>query len=99
MPNRNGDDTTFGSGSRGVVEILFAAQAAADLANRLPQSMLILDQGQAEEALARLAEAATGADGDLRLLQQLQSKIDRTVQSPLEGADLAPTPTYDCRSE
>src|SRR3954449_13378875 len=56
---------------------VFHLEAAADLADGLAEPLLVLDQGEAEVALAHLAEAPAGADGDLGLLEQFHGEVDR----------------------
>src|SRR5258708_30993108 len=50
------------------------ADRAADAAHRLCDALLILDEREADEALAVGAEAAAGTDGDMRLPQQAERK-------------------------
>jgi len=65
----------FGGGRRRVsagqaqTEESLLFEAARDLPYRLAQAVFVLDQGQAQVALAGLAEAAAGADGHLGFLQ------------------------------
>src|SRR5207253_75747 len=56
---------------------LLAPQAAADLADRLAEPVLVLHQRQPQVALAGVAEAAAGADSHLRLFEQLHGEVDR----------------------
>ena len=50
---------------------------AADAPNCLPGALFVLDQGEAHVAVAVVAEADAGADGDLRLAQQLLGEFQR----------------------
>src|SRR5690606_22304078 len=58
------------------------AQEAPDAPHRLPDAVLVLDQREAHEALARLAEADARRDRDARLPQQPLRELERA-----EGAE------------
>jgi len=57
-------------GFRGEVVDLRGRQRAADAANRLRDALLVLDEREANPAFAVDAEAAAGADGDVRLAKE-----------------------------
>src|SRR5688500_6707969 len=59
-------------------ELLHAARGLAD-------ALLIFDQGNAYIALALIAEADTGAYGDMRFVQQPLGKFERTERAILFG--------------
>ena len=49
---------------------VFGTQAATDLAHRLAQPLLVLDEGKAQVTFAGLAEAAARTDRHFRFLEQ-----------------------------
>jgi hypothetical protein len=57
-------------GFRGEVVELRGRQRAADAANSLRDALLVLDEREANPAFAVDAEAAAGADGDMRLAKE-----------------------------
>src|SRR5437588_511000 len=56
---------------------VFGTQAATNLAHRLAQPLLVLDEGKAQVAFPGLAEAAARTDGYLRFFEQLHGEVDR----------------------
>src|SRR3954471_18432281 len=57
-------------------------QQPPDRARRLRDPVLVLDQREADVAVAALAEADPGADGDLGVARQAQGELERA-----EGAE------------
>src|SRR5260370_32359369 len=53
-------------------------QRMADTANRLACTMLVLDQREADEAVAIRAEAGSGRDRDLGVVQQELGEFERS---------------------
>ena len=53
-----------------------ALQTATNLADSLPQTVFVFDQGQAEPAFAHLAEPTTGAHHHIGFVQQLHGKVN-----------------------
>ena len=79
MPIRSGADTGLmpPPGLAAAAPLPCRARKAADVAHRLPQPMPVLDQRQADIALAILAEADAGSHGDLGLLEQQLGEAQR----------------------
>ena len=63
----------------------FDFHAAANLADRLAEPVRVLDDRQAEIAFAVFAEAAAGADGHARFVEQLHREVDRAHRSHGSG--------------
>src|SRR5438094_4986105 len=66
----------------GLTDGVGGAQAPADLADGLVEALRVLDEGEAEKSLARLAEAATRTDDHIGLLQQFHGEVDRAELRP-----------------
>src|SRR5262249_15835369 len=80
---RGGRALALSGRSRGILDLLgystrrlFAAQAAADLADGLAEAVLIFHQSEAQIAFADLAEAAAGADSNFGFFEQFQGEVD-----------------------
>ena len=65
-------------------------QAAAELADGLAEPLLVLDQGEAEDAFAGLSEPPARADCDLGLFQELHNvKSIRPIFDHLQGSGIS----------
>src|SRR5712691_6723341 len=80
IPKRCRDSATASRRARGMLGYRRGAvtQRMADTANRLARTMLVLDQREADEAVAVRTEAGPGRDRDLGVVQQELCEFERS---------------------
>src|SRR5229473_4113047 len=80
IPKRCGDSAPASRRARGMLGHRRGAltQRMADTANRLARAMLVLDQREADKAVAVRTEAGPGRDRDLGVVQQELCEFERS---------------------